>query len=71
MAGALQLLLYAFGMGAVITVLTLATALFGGTLTAAARRASRYVQPASAVLLLLAGTYVVYYWLTLGGLLRA
>jgi len=68
-AGALQMVLYSLGMGLVITVLTLATALFGGTLTAAARRAGRYVQPVSAILLLLSGTYVVYYWLTLGGLL--
>ena len=68
-AGALQFALYALGMGSVITVLTLGTALFGGTLAASARRLGRYVQPASAVLLLLAGTYVVYYWLTLGGLL--
>ena len=30
-----------------------------------------WVEPASAVLLLLTGTYVVYYWLTLGGLLPA
>ena len=30
---------------------------------------ARYVQPASALLLLAAGAYLIYYWLTLGGLL--
>jgi len=30
----------------------------------------RFVQPASVVLLLIAGAYIIYYWLTLGGLLR-
>jgi cytochrome c biogenesis protein CcdA len=69
LAGAVHFTLYALGMGAVITVLTVSTALFGTTLAATVRRAGRYVQPASGLLLLAAGTYLVYYWLTLGGLL--
>lgn len=64
-----QFVLYALGMGLVITVLTLGTAIFKSALVANIRGISRYVQPASAVLLLVAGTYIVYYWLTLGGLL--
>ena len=67
--GALQFALYALGMGTVVTALTLGTALFSQAVVAPARRLTRYVQPASALLLLLAGTYLVYYWLTLGGLL--
>ncbi len=65
-----QFLLYALGMGFVITVLTLATAIFKSAIVANLRGITRWVQPASAVLLLLAGTYIVYYWLSLGGLLE-
>lgn len=65
----LQLLLYGLGMGAVITALTLGLALFQQVLVDRMRRAVRFVAPASAGLMLLAGAYVIYYWLTLGGLL--
>jgi cytochrome c-type biogenesis protein len=65
-----QFLLYALGMGFVITMLTLSTAIFKTALLANIRGISRYVQPASSVLLLIAGAYIVYYWLTLGGLLE-
>lgn len=70
-AGALQFVLYALGMGLVVTLLTLSTAVFKRAALARVRRAGRWMQPASAVLLLLAGAYIVYYWLTLGGLLAA
>lgn len=66
---ALQLVLYGAGMGLVITVLTLALALFRQALVDDVRRAVRYVGPAGSALLLIAGAYIVYYWLTLGGLL--
>jgi hypothetical protein len=46
-------------------------ALFRDAVVARARQAMRYVQPASSALLLLAGAYIIYYWLTLGGLLSA
>lgn len=40
----------------------------GQSFTSAIRvSGSRYLRPASAVLLLLAGAYVVHYWLTAGG----
>lgn len=66
-----QFVLYALGMGFVITLLTLSTAIFKAAALAKARSLVRYVEPVSAVLLLLAGAYIVYYWLTLGGLLAA
>lgn len=66
----LQLLLYALGMGFVITVLTLSLALFQQALVTRMRQAVRWVGPVSAVLMLVAGAYIVYYWLTLGGLLQ-
>jgi len=64
-----QFTLYGLGMGAVILALTLSIALFQGVLVTVVRRAVPYVQPISSVLLFLAGAYLVYYWLTLGGLL--
>ncbi len=65
-----QFILYALGMGFVITMFTLSTAIFKSALLANIRGISRYVQPVSGVLLLLAGAYIVYYWLSLGGLLE-
>lgn len=69
-SGALGFVLYGLGMGAVIATLTLGTALLRYSLLGNARRAGRYVHAVGAILLLLlAGAYVVYYWLTLGGIL--
>ena len=64
-----QFVLYGLGMGMVIMALTLSMALFQGAMVKGMRRALPYVQPVSAVLLLIAGAYIVYYWLTLGELL--
>jgi cytochrome c-type biogenesis protein len=59
-----QFVLYGIGMGAVLTAVTLATALFGAGFATRLRSAGRYSGWATAVLLWLAGSYVVYYWLT-------
>jgi len=48
--------------------LTLSVALFQGAMLKWVRKATPYIQPASAVLLLLAGAYLIFYWLTVGGL---
>ncbi len=64
-----QFVLYALGMGFVLTVLTLSIAFFKYTVMNGVRRVTRYVHAVSAVLLLVAGVYLIYYWLTLGGLL--
>ena len=66
-----EYILYGLGMGAVITALTLGTALFKAAAVQRVRQLSRYVQPVSTVLLLVAGGYIVYYWLTIGGLLNS
>jgi hypothetical protein len=50
-------------MGAVLGSLTILTAWFGESLVTRVRSLARYVGWASAVLLWLAGAYVVYYWL--------
>jgi cytochrome c-type biogenesis protein len=63
-AAAGQFLLFGTGMGVVLTVATIATAWFGDGLIKRARAVGRHIGWASAVLLWLAGAYVVYYWLT-------
>src|SRR5438445_274768 len=71
LAGMVQFVLYAAGMGLVISGLTLGVALFKHAALGSARRVLPVVQPLSALLLLVAGAYIIYYWLTLGGLLRS
>ena len=64
-----QFVLYAFGMGVVILGLTLGMALFKGAMVSSMRRAMPYIQPVGTWLMIVAGTYIVFYWLTIGGLL--
>ena len=59
-----QFVLFGIGMGTVLAVLTIATAWFGDGLLTRAQALRRHVGWASAVLLWLAGAYIVYYWLT-------
>jgi len=69
-AGAVgQLVLYALGMSAVVSVLTILVALFGRGVLARVRGAGLVLQPLGAVLLLATGGYIVYYWLSAGGIL--
>jgi cytochrome c-type biogenesis protein len=59
-----QFVLFGLGMGAVLAFLTMTTALAGGGLLTRLRGLGRHVGWVSAVILWLAGAYVVYYWLT-------
>jgi cytochrome c-type biogenesis protein len=59
-----QFVLFGLGMGAVLAVLTIATAGFGDGLVRRVGALGRYIGWASAAILWLAGAYVVYYWLT-------
>lgn len=70
-AATTQFVSYALGMGLVIAVLTLGLALFTGAMVGMLRKTLPYFRILSAVLLLLAGTYIVYYWLTVGQLAQA
>ncbi len=63
-----QFIVYALGMGTVIMALTLAVALFRGAMVGALRKVLPYTQPLSAAFMILAGAYIVFYWLTAGGL---
>ena len=64
-----QFLLYALGMGVVILALTLGVAFFKGAMVGALRKALPYIQPIGSWLMVVAGSYIVFYWLTIGGLL--
>ena len=65
-----QMALYGLGMGLVITMLTVAVALFRESMQRWMKSAMRWVEPIGTIFLFLAGMYIVYYWLTIGGLLN-
>ena len=67
----LQFLLYGLGMGSVILVLTVSMAVFKGAMVGGLRRMLPYVGRISAVMLLVSGAFIVYYWLTIGELLES
>ena len=62
-------LLFALGMGMVIMALTLGMAFFKTAMVGALRKSLPYSRPVGAWLMVIAGTYIVFYWLTIGGLL--
>jgi cytochrome c biogenesis protein CcdA len=61
-SGVLMVLAYGAGMALVLTALTVALALARGGLLQALRHAMRYVDRVAGVFLVLAGMYLVYYW---------
>lgn len=67
LTGAGQFVSFGLGMAVVLMLLTLALAFFKQGLVKWLRAAVPYVQTASAVLLVLAGAYIIYYWLSSGG----
>ncbi len=58
--------LYAFGMGLVIMLMTLGMAVFKGAMVRLMRRALPYIQPIASAFMVIAGAYIVFYWLTVG-----
>jgi len=66
LAGASQFLGFGLGMAAVLMALTVALAFFKQGLVKWFRKAVPYVRLASAILLVLAGAYVIFYWLSSG-----
>lgn len=68
---AFQLALYGLGMGTILTTLALAAALLKQTALPKIRHWGGLVEPLSAALLLVTGGYVVFYWLSPGGVLAA
>ena len=61
-----QFVLYAMGMGAVMMALTLGMAVFKGAMVGSLRKALPYIQPVGTWMMVLAGTYIIFYWLTIG-----
>jgi cytochrome c biogenesis protein CcdA len=59
-----QFMLFGLGLGIVLTVITTATAFLGHGLTRRLRALSPHTSWITAVLMWLAGAYVVFYWLT-------
>lgn len=68
---ALQFVLYGLGLGVVLSALTLIATLFDVGLLRKVQRLGRFVPVVSALLLLVTGAYVSYYWLTAGGVLES
>ena len=64
-----QFILVGIGMGVILTGWTIATAWLGDGLIKRARALGRHIAWLGAVVLWLAGAYVLYYWLTAIGLL--
>ena len=56
-------------MGVVITTLTLGIAFFKSAMAGVIRKTSLYIQSVGSWRMVLAGTYIVVYWLTIGGVL--
>ena len=69
LVGLAQFALYGLGLGAVLTALAVAAAIVGTGVATGVRQAGRYLGPAGALLLVVAGAYAAYYWLTIGGVL--
>lgn len=63
-----QFVLYALGMGTVVSILTLLVALFGWGVLARVRGIGRLLEPIGALLLVATGGYIIYYWLSSGGI---
>ncbi|MEE9198993.1 MAG: cytochrome c biogenesis protein CcdA [Dehalococcoidia bacterium] len=70
MLGTYQFLSYSLGMGAVLIAITLALAMLKGSIIANFRGLFPYIERISAGFLLLVGAFIIYYWLTIGGLLN-
>ncbi len=69
-SGILQFLLYILGTGTVLLLLSFSMAFIkGGAVVSTFRRIVPYINIISAILLILAGSYICYYWLTSGALL--
>ena len=66
--GVLQFVAYAIGMGVVLMALTLGTAVFKGAVAGFLRSTLPYVERVSALLITLAGLFIVYYWISIAGL---
>ena len=63
-----QFISYALGMGTILIAVTIGSALFQGSVAKSLRRAMPYVHRISALFLVGAGAYLIYYWVFFAGL---
>ncbi len=63
-----QFISYALGMGSILIAVTLGISFFQGAVTKWLRQAMPYVHRASALFLVAAGAYLIYYWVFYAGL---
>lgn len=63
-----QFLGYALGMGSILVAVTIGSALFQGSVARWLRKVVPYVHRASAMFLVGAGGYLIYYWVFIAGL---
>ncbi len=66
--GITQFIAFALGMWSIVAILTVGIALFKGAFTKQLRSVMPFITPLSAVILVIVGAYLVFYWLTEGGL---
>ena len=72
LSGLKQFLSYVLGLGLIVLILTIGIAVVKkGFVVGTMRRVVPYVQKISAVFLLTAGAYIIYYWLSSGLLWQA
>ncbi len=68
LTGLLRFVTYALGMGTVLMVLTISTALFKGAVNDYVKKLMPWVERLTPILVIVAGLFIVAYWLTIGGL---
>jgi cytochrome c biogenesis protein CcdA len=69
-AGAAQFVAYGLGMGSMLTTVILAAAFFSSAVTRTLKGVLPYMHRAGASLLVGAGLFMIYYWLSPAGLIR-
>ncbi len=67
-SGLVQFVSYALGMGTVLMILTVSTAVFKGVANDYVKKLIPWVERTTPILVMLAGMFIVYYWLSIGGL---
>lgn len=64
LAGLVDFLAYAVGMGVLLTGVSVVVTLGGAALLRRLRHASRWIAPITSVVVVAMGTYLLYYWIT-------
>ena len=67
-SGLFNFVSYALGMGTVLMILTISTALFKGAVNDYVKKLMPWVERLTPILVILAGLFIIAYWLTIGGL---